>query len=254
MMTTFMVVCATVFYVDDLEMAFLLKFRRSSFTFIETSRHSSSKMLPASRSIYSLAALNTYLSHVSLPAAQRHILLNSSRNLSSGDWASSSSALQALQILQKYQQAKIPFSNLYLHYSRHHIETLDPIALFEYLVQSRGIALDGELETRPGEPDIMSTTSSPKINEDGNDERTVKWQGRPASGGRGGTCTINNTFFGTVMRSLGMDVMSSGARVALNVLGGPKGRFFGWNHLINLVGFEGRKYLVDVGFGGTGKR
>jgi len=133
------------------------------------------------------------------------------------------------------------------------VGTLDPRALFEYLVQSRGIAADGELETGSGELDIMSTSSSPKMNEDGNDERLAKWQGRPASGGRGGTCTVNNTFFGTVMRNSGMDVMSSGARVALNVLGGPKGRFSGWNHLINLVGFEGRKYLVDVGFGGTGK-
>lgn len=154
-------------------------------------------MLPASRPIYSLAALITYLSHISLPAAQRHILLqNASRNLSSGDWATSSSALQALQILHNYQQAKIPFSNLYLHYSQHHVGTLDPRALFEYLVQSRGIAVDGELETGSGELDIMSTSSSPKMNEDGNDERLAKWQGRPASGGRGGTCTVNNTFFG----------------------------------------------------------
>jgi len=76
------------------------------------------------------------------------------------------------------------------------VGTLDPRALFEYLVQSRGIAVDGELETGSGELDIMSTSSSPKMNEDGNDERLAKWQGRPASGGRGGTCTVNNTFFG----------------------------------------------------------
>lgn len=63
---------------------------------------------------------------------------------------------------------------------------------------------------------------------------------------------MNNGFFGTVMRTLGMSVKSTGARVALSVSGGRKGRFAGWNHLVNLVSFEGKKYLVDVGFGGNG--
>ncbi|PVH89906.1 cysteine proteinase [Cadophora sp. DSE1049] len=205
------------------------------------------------RPTYSLPSLKTYLSHISLPAAQSDkILQNVSRNASARDWASSSSALQTLQVLQKYQQAKIPFSNLYLHYSRHHVGTLDPRALFEYLVQSRGIACEGAAKPESGDPDIMNPTLSLASDEDSDCERTRKWKGRPASGGRGGTCTVNNTFFATVMRSFGMDVMSTGARVALPVLGGPKARFFGWNHLINLVGFEGRRYLVDVGFGGTG--
>lgn len=63
---------------------------------------------------------------------------------------------------------------------------------------------------------------------------------------------MNNNFFGTIMRSLGMGVKTAGARVALSVSGGPRGRFAGWNHLVNLVSFEGKKYLVDVGFGGNG--
>ncbi|KAH7419063.1 hypothetical protein BKA64DRAFT_751377 [Cadophora sp. MPI-SDFR-AT-0126] len=205
------------------------------------------------RPTYSLPALKTYLSHISPPAAQSHTLLeNVSRNAPGRDWASSSSALQTLQALQKYQQAKIPFSNLYLHYSRHHVGTLDPRALFEYLVLSRGIACEGEAKPENGEQDIMTSTPSSTDPEDSDGRRMKKWEGRTASGGRGGTCTVNNTFFGTVMRSFGMDVMSSGARVALQVLGGPRGKFFGWNHLINLVVFEGRRYLVDVGFGGTG--
>ena len=47
------------------------------------------------------------------------------------------------------------------------------------------------------------------------------------SGGRGGSCNLNNGFFGTVMRSSG----------AIN--NGEKGRFDGWGHLINSVEFEG---------------
>ncbi|KUJ21769.1 cysteine proteinase [Mollisia scopiformis] len=54
------------------------------------------------------------------------------------------------------------------------------------------------------------------------------------------------------MRSLGMRGKRTGARVALSVSGGPKGVYAGWNHLVNLVMFEGRRYLVDVGFGGNG--
>lgn len=87
---------------------------------------------------------------------------------------------------------------------------------------------------------------------DGVNERERKWEGRGPSGGRGGSCTLNNGFFGTIMRSLGMSVKQTGARVALSVGGGPKDRFAGWNHLVNLVQFEGHRYLVDVGFGGNG--
>jgi arylamine N-acetyltransferase len=43
------------------------------------------------------------------------------------------------------------------------------------------------------------------------------------------------------------------ARVAKANHGGPKGAFDGWNHLINLVEFEGRRYLVDFGFGANGE-
>lgn len=84
--------------------------------------------------------------------------------------------------------------------------------------------------------------------------REWKWEGRKASGGRGGTCTLNNGFFGTVMRSLGMRVVSTGARVSMGYGGDERmeGRFAGWNHMVNLVEMEGRWWLVDVGFGGDG--
>ena len=83
-------------------------------------------------------------------------------------------------------------------------------------------------------------------------EREANWIERGPSGGRGGSCSLNNSFFGTVMRSLGMRVKSTGARVSKAVNGGPKGKFDGWNHVVNLVWFEGVWHLVDVGFGING--
>ena len=50
---------------------------------------------------------------------------------------------------------------------------------------------------------------------------------------------LNNGSFGTVMRSLGMSVKSSGARAASAVNNDDEGRFDGWGHLINLVGLKG---------------
>lgn len=71
-------------------------------------------------------------------------------------------------------------------------------------------------------------------------------------GGRGGSCTLNNSFFSAVLRSLGYAVVSGGARVAKAANGGPKDVFGGLDHMVNLVTIEGRRYLVDVGFGGNG--
>jgi hypothetical protein len=49
------------------------------------------------------------------------------------------------------------------------------------------------------------------------------------------------------MRILGMRVKSNVARVSKATNGGPKGRFDGWNHVIDLVWFDGEGYLVGVG-------
>jgi arylamine N-acetyltransferase len=67
----------------------------------------------------------------------------------------------------------------------------------------------------------------------------------------GGTCTENNTFFGTILRSLGYKVRPLGARVHQGYAGKEAGGYMGWNHCINLVIIEGQKYLVDVGMGAT---
>ncbi|KAH8696440.1 putative N-acetyltransferase family protein [Talaromyces proteolyticus] len=76
--------------------------------------------------------------------------------------------------------------------------------------------------------------------------------------GYGGYCLENNGLFGTVLRSLGYNAYSAGARVneaAQPVAAGKnwKGpKFDGWNHMVNLVTIGINQYLVDVGFGSNG--
>ncbi|TKA74347.1 hypothetical protein B0A55_05511 [Friedmanniomyces simplex] len=65
--------------------------------------------------------------------------------------------------------------------------------------------------------------------------------------GRGGYCMEANHFFHTVLLSLGFDVYMAGARIHR---GG--GMYGGWTHMVNLVTIEGRKYLLDGGFGSQG--
>ncbi|KAK0707283.1 acetyltransferase-like protein [Lasiosphaeris hirsuta] len=64
--------------------------------------------------------------------------------------------------------------------------------------------------------------------------------------GRGGYCMEVNTFFATVLRTLGYSVISSAGRVNVD------GTYIGWNHMVNLVTILGKRYLVDVGFGSKG--
>ena len=192
------------------------------------------------RPTYSLPAVQKYFSHVRLPEPVARSIV---QDYKLEGWATSNEARRKLEVLQKYQQSRIPFANLYLHYSKHHRGTLDHGLVYEYLVNSGGIAREGERSSGLlAEPLGMGRT-----------EREKLWEGREPSGGRGGTCTMNNGFFGTVMRSLGFRVKMVAARVAKANRGGPKGVFDGWNHLINLVEFEGRRHLVDVGFGANGE-
>ena len=72
------------------------------------------------------------------------------------------------------------------------------------------------------------------------------------AGRRGGYCMENNALFGCVLRGLGYEVLSVGGRVSHETTGRRDGGWDGWNHMLNLVRVEGRRYLVDVGFGGDG--
>jgi hypothetical protein len=59
-------------------------------------------------------------------------------------WGAPASARDSLGMLRKYQQSRIPFANLYLQYSRHPVSTLDQGLVYEYLLNSGGIAREGE--------------------------------------------------------------------------------------------------------------
>lgn len=178
-------------------------------------------------------------------------------------WGASSAGFTFLQALQLHQLCKIPFANLHLHYSTHKKGTLDAGLQYEYLINSSGLASDESFYAVPSTASTTPTWQSTSILTPPPSRQVTpsipavgsKWSGRIASGGRGATCTMNNGFFGTVMRSFGMNVKTTGARVALS-FGDPGGRregFGGWNHQINLVNFTGKTWLVDVGFGGQGK-
>ena len=70
--------------------------------------------------------------------------------------------------------------------------------------------------------------------------------------GRGGYCMENNSFFGTMLRSLGYDLVPVGARVHEGVTSPGRDTYLGFSHMVNLVWSDGVPYLVDVGFGGDG--
>ena len=74
----------------------------------------------------------------------------------------------------------------------------------------------------------------------------------------GGRCMENNTFFGTVLRSLGYQVRNCGGRVARAMSPYPDVRrdqsttYDGWNHMLDLVRLDDEWYVVDVGMGSMG--
>ena len=67
----------------------------------------------------------------------------------------------------------------------------------------------------------------------------------------GGYCMENNTFFATILRSLGYELYTTGARVSFAVDAGEKDHqgYSGWAHMLNIITVHGRRYMVDVGFG-----
>ncbi len=196
----------------------------------------------SARPLFSRYALARYFQHISLPYR-----FTTPPSVSAAR-ESSAEGLSYLRALQKYQQATIPFANLYLHYSKHHTSTLHPHELYEYIINGSGIAREGSHSAH--------ITGNGWHGESLDDMDTRQWYPPGGKvgirGGRGGSCTLNNGFFGTVMRSLGYNVLSGGARVAKAANGGPKDVFGGWDHMVNIVTVEGKKYLVDAGFGGNG--
>lgn len=72
---------------------------------------------------------------------------------------------------------------------------------------------------------------------------------------RGGYCMEKTTLFSTVLRSLGYDVMTTGARVNVAIQPTSQNSLYtgpiydAWNHMVLIVTLGTQKYLVDVGFG-----
>jgi arylamine N-acetyltransferase len=86
----------------------------------------------------------------------------------------------------------------------------------------------------------------------------TKFVSRGTTHGRGGRCMENNTFFATILRSLGYDVKNSAARVSRMQTPSPEIRelqgntYDPWNHMLNLVQMDGKWWVVDVGMGAMG--
>lgn len=120
--------------------------------------------------------------------------------------------LPFLEALTRFHTCEVPFENLELHYSAHKTITLNVDDLYTKIVTRR----------------------------------------------RGGRCMENNTFFATVLRSLGFEVRNCGGRVSRAMSPYPDVRrnqaatYDGWNHMLNLVRFDGEWFVVDVGMGAMG--
>lgn len=90
------------------------------------------------------------------------------------------------------------------------------------------------------------------------DDLFTKFAERGIKYGRGGRCMENNGFFGTVLRSIGYEVRNCAGRVSrmmspLDHVRNEQGHTYdGWNHMLNLVVFDGEWYIVDVGMGAMG--
>lgn len=75
---------------------------------------------------------------------------------------------------------------------------------------------------------------------------------------RGGRCMENNTFFATVLRSIGFTVRNGGGRVSramspyADIRKNQSQTYDGWNHMLNLVRLNEKWYVVDVGMGSMG--
>ncbi|EOA88150.1 hypothetical protein ACJQWK_01562 [Exserohilum turcicum] len=120
--------------------------------------------------------------------------------------------LALLHAITRYHACNVPFENLELHYSARKVITLQMADLYAKIVTQR----------------------------------------------RGGRCMEGNTFFATVLRSLGFHVRNCGGRVSRAMSPYPEVRkkqastYDGWNHMLNLVRFDGVWYVVDVGMGAMG--
>ena len=167
---------------------------------------------PKDRPRYSKKQLQTYFERIELPQKYRESPVLSKPELA----CTKEHGLPLVVALTRHHAKNVPFENLELHYSAHKTISLNMDDLFAKFA-----------------------------------ERGLRY-------GRGGRCMENNGFFGTVMRSLGCEVRNCAGRVSrmcspLQDVREQQGQTYdGWNHMLNLVRFDGEWYVVDVGMGAWG--
>jgi arylamine N-acetyltransferase len=81
------------------------------------------------RATYSPSQIQQFFDRISFPSHYRNHDI-----LKDPSVARTSSGLEFLRILHKYTLAALPFESLALHYSPHHIVSIDPNALFRKIV------------------------------------------------------------------------------------------------------------------------
>ena len=161
---------------------------------------------------YSKEQIQTYLKRVKLPPKYVDSPVFSDSSLA----RTKEHGLPLVQAMVRYHICNVPFENLEIHYSAH-----------------KKISLNM-------------------------DDLYVKFGERGLKYGRGGRCMENSGFFGTVLRSLGYDVRNCAGRVSRMCNPDPEVRktqgqtYDGWNHMLNLVRFDGQWWIVDVGMGAFG--
>lgn len=167
---------------------------------------------PENRPRYSKDQLQTYFRRIKLPQKWLDSPVLSEPSLAS----TKEHGLPLVHALTRYHAANVTFENLELHYSAHKSISLNMDDLFEKFA-----------------------------------ERGIRY-------GRGGRCMENNSFFGTVLRSLGYETRNCAGRVSrmmspIAAVREELGHTYdGWNHMLNLVVFDGEWYVVDVGMGSMG--
>ncbi|KXJ89988.1 hypothetical protein Micbo1qcDRAFT_73249 [Microdochium bolleyi] len=182
----------------------------------------------AGRPTYTRAQLEAYFDLVSLPHSARRYTLSpgdAGASAASGPGTRSSPEeedLAYLTLLMKHQLVRVPFENLTLHYSWHKVIDPSPVRMYKKIVGA------------------SAPVRGQKDDHDDHDGSEVG-----VGGGQGGYCMEVNSFFFTVLLSIGFDVYMAGARV----WSPPKGKYLGLSHCVCIVTVGGDRYLVDVGNG-----
>jgi arylamine N-acetyltransferase len=128
-----------------------------------------------------------------------------------------------LRSLHTHMLAACPYENLSIHYNPTHAVDLDPQHVFRKIV----------------------TTTTTAVAE----SPAAARRGR----GRGGYCMELAILYNHLLRGLGFDAYTAGARTRPRIDGVPGGDFPGWCHIVNIVTLpDGDRYAVDVAFGGDG--